>query len=143
MAEKKKYQMLVFSNPVDGYTDEEFLEWYAGQHFHDLLKIPGYTGGQLFKISDTQLGVPAEEQPYRFYVVWDFETEDMDAVAKEIKARMDDGRTKFSPVFDKVAGYMDNTWEPITRYVTSDEVQDKSVEEVYDLTEAEKHKADL
>lgn len=135
MAEKKKYSMLVFSNPVEGYTDEEFAEWYAGQHFHDLLRIPGYTGGQLFKISDTQLGVPKDDQPHRYFVVWDFETEDMDAVAKDIAERMEDGRTKFSPVFDKIAGYTDNTWEPITKYVTSEEIKGLSPEEVLEATE--------
>lgn len=143
MSNKKKYSMLVFSNPTEGSTDVDFLEWYAGQHFHDLLRIPGYVGGQLFKISATQLGVPREEQPYKYFVVWDFETENMDTVANDISERMEDGRTKFSPVFDKVAGYTDNTWEPITKYVSSEEIEGLSVEEVYNLTGAEEHKKNL
>ena len=39
MSEKKKYSMLVFSNPTEGSTDADFLEWYAGQHFYDLLVL--------------------------------------------------------------------------------------------------------
>lgn len=133
MSEKKKYSMLVFSNATEG-MEEEYLDWYAGQHIHDLLRIPGYVGCRFYKLSDAQLS--DFEQKYKYLIIWDFETDDMDAVNRDIKERMGDGRTVFSPAFDKA--YLDVTMEPITKYVTSEEIKGKSVQEVLEVSELKK-----
>ncbi|UUX35075.1 hypothetical protein [Fundicoccus culcitae] len=132
MAEKKKYSMLVLSNPTEG-QEEEYIDWYVGQHFHDLLRIPGYVGGRYYKLSDIQLG--SEPHKYQYLVIWDFETEDFQAVKEDIAARMKDGRTQFIPAFDMA--YWDGTFEPITKYVTSEEIKGLSVDEVHAITEVE------
>ncbi|WP_342433433.1 hypothetical protein [Neobacillus sp. FSL H8-0543] len=133
MAEKKQYSMLVFSNPTEG-LEEEYLEWYAGQHIHDLLRIPGYVGCKFFKLADIQLS--DVEQKYSYMIIWDFETDDFPSVVKDISERMKDGRTVFIPAFD--TAYFDNTWTPITKYVTSKEIEGKSVEKVLEISEFKK-----
>lgn len=132
MAEKKKYSMLVLSNPTLG-QEEEYVDWYVGQHFHDLLRIPGYVGGRYYKLSDIQLG--SGEHEYKFLVIWDFETDDFESVKNDIAERMQDGRTVFIEAFD--TAYWDATFEPITKYVSSEEIKGLSVEEVHKISEVE------
>ena len=133
MSEKKQYSMVVFSNHTKG-LEREYLEWYAGQHIHDLLRITGYVGCKFYELSDKQLS--EGEQKYKYMIIWDIETDDIDSVTKEIKERMDDGSTVFIPAFD--SAYFDVTMSPITKYVTSKEIEGKSVEEVLEISELSK-----
>ncbi len=130
MNRKKQYSMLVFSNFTDGQEDE-YLEWYAGQHIHDLLRIPGFVGCKFFELSNTQLS--EIEHEYKYMMIWDIETDDFEAVVKDIKERIADGRTVFIPAFD--TNYFDNTWQPVTKYVTSKEIEGKSVDDVLKIAE--------
>ncbi len=125
--------MLVFSNPIDG-LEKEYLDWYAGQHIHDLLRIPGYVGCKFYELSEKQLSVG--EQRYKYMIIWDIETDDIDSVMKEIKERMNDGRTVFIPAFD--TAYLDITMSPITKYVTSKEIEGKTVGEVLEISQLNK-----
>lgn len=117
MATTTQYQMHVYSNPTEG-MDAEYLDWYAGQHIHDLLRIPGFTGCRFYELAATQLG--QEDQKYRYLMVWDIETDDLSSVMDDVAARMKDGRTVFSASFD--TAYFDCTVTPITKYVTSAEI---------------------
>lgn len=125
MAEKTHYQMHVYSNPTPG-LDDAYLDWYAGQHIHDLLRIPGFTGCRFYGLAETQLG--QQDQRYRYLMVWDIETDDLGRVMADVQARIDDGRTVFSEAFDK--GYFDCTVIPITKYVTSAEIEGQDPERV-------------
>lgn len=133
MSEKKQYSMIVFSNPADE-LETEYLDWYAGQHIHDLLRIPGYVGCKFYRLADVQLSPAA--QKYQYMIIWDLETDDIDSVLKDIAARMKDGRTVFVPAFN--TDYFDATMTPITKYVTSDEIKGKSVQEVLEISELKK-----
>lgn len=130
MAQKKKYSMYVFSNPTEG-MEQEYLDWYVGQHVHDLLRIPGYVGCRFYKLADSQLS--EVEQAYKYMIVWDLETDDIDSVMDDIRARMQDGRTAFVEAFN--TAYLDVTMTPVTKYVTSEEIEGKSVQEVHDIAE--------
>lgn len=130
MTEKKSYSMLVYSNPAEGLEDE-YLDWYAGQHIHDLLKIPGYKSCKFFRLAETQLN--NQQHPFKYMIIWNFETDDLQSVMNEIKSRMKDGRTVFIPAFD--TNYEDSTWEPITKYVETDEIEGKSPEDVLKISE--------
>lgn len=133
MAEKKHYSMFVFSNPTEG-LENEYLDWYAGQHIHDLLRIDGYVGCKFYELSDKQLS--NGEQKYKYMIIWDIETDDIDAVMRDIKERMNDGRTVFIQAFD--TAYLDVTMSPITKYVTSKEIEGKSPKEVLQISELNK-----
>jgi hypothetical protein len=123
-AEKQKYYFLVFSNPVSGKEDT-YLKWYEGQHIHDLLRIPGFVAAQFFKLSDTQFD---GTQPQRYMMIWEIETDNLPAVFADVNARLKDGRTVFTDAFDP--GYNSITMYPITKRVTAEDVQGKSVDEV-------------
>ncbi|MDR3566204.1 MAG: hypothetical protein P4N59_32865 [Negativicutes bacterium] len=129
MGEKQKHFMMVFSNATIG-MEEEYLDWYAGQHVHDLLRIPGFVGCQFYKVSDDQL---EGHLPHRYLMIWEIETDDLASVMADVSARMKDGRTVFSESFDK--NYIDITMTPITKYVTSTEIKGKTVNEVLKISE--------
>lgn len=129
-----KYKMIVPSNYTEGMKDE-YLEWYAGQHFHDLLRIPGFTGGQFFKITENQQ-TPKHSQVYQYYVIWDWETDDLQSVIDDVNARIEDGRTVFSPAFNK--NFHDVVVEPISRYVAAEDIKGMSVEEVLEYSQLKK-----
>jgi hypothetical protein len=40
-------QFIVFSSAVPG-AEEDYAAWYARQHIHDILRLPGVTDGQFF-----------------------------------------------------------------------------------------------
>jgi hypothetical protein len=129
MSQKQKHSMLVFSDAVAG-REEENLIWYAGQHVHDLLRIPGFVGCRYYQLSDHQL---AGNQPHKYLMIWDLETDDLPALFEDVRARMKDGRTVFTGSFDM--NYVDTTMTPITKYITADEIKGKSVAEVLAISE--------
>ncbi|SHJ89210.1 hypothetical protein SAMN02745751_03650 [Dethiosulfatibacter aminovorans DSM 17477] len=131
MGEKKKYSMLVFSNNTEG-MEEEYNTWYAGQHNHDLLRIDGFVGCRFYKLGEIQLSKNMERQ-YKYLMIWDIETDDLESVCEDIEKRMGDGRTVFSASFDK--NYFDYMATPITKYVTAEEVNGKTVDEVLSISE--------
>lgn len=133
MSDKKQYSMLVYSNPTVG-MEQEYNDWYAGQHVFDLLRIPGFVGCRFFKIAKTQLSYQMERS-YDYLMIWDIETDDIEGVCQDIKDRMGDGRTVFSASFDK--NYFDYMATPITKYVTSEEIKGKTVQEVLETAELE------
>lgn len=129
-----QYKMIVPSNYTEGMKDE-YLEWYAGQHFHDLLRIPGFKGAQFFKVTEAQQ-TPQHSQVYSYYVIWDWETDDLQSVIDDVNERIKDGRTVFSAAFNK--NFHDVVVEPITKYVSSEEIKGMSVEEVLACSQLEK-----
>jgi hypothetical protein len=128
---KKQYSMFVFSNHTEG-NEEVYNDWYAGQHVHDLLRIPGFVGCRFYKLASIQLSKDMQRD-YKYLMIWDIETEDLDAVCADIAERMGDGRTVFCDAFDPK--YFDFMGTPITKYITSAEIEGKSVEEVLAISE--------
>ena len=75
------YRFLVFSNPEAG-RDDEFNRWYSDQHLNDLLKIPGVTAAQRFRVADDN-----GQQPHRYLALYEIETDNLDAVMADITGR--------------------------------------------------------
>lgn len=128
---KQKYVMMVFSNPTAN-QEETYLKWYEGQHVHDLLRIPGFVGAQFYKIADSQ---QSDAPDMRYLMIWEIETDDLAAVFEDVNARMKDGRTVMNEAFDM--NYVSISMFPITKYITSDEIKGKSVEEVLAISTEE------
>src|SRR5678815_3844677 len=40
---------IALSDPVEG-REAEFNDWYTGRHLPDVLAVPGFVGGQRFKV---------------------------------------------------------------------------------------------
>jgi hypothetical protein len=70
-----RYRMVVLSNAAAGREDE-FNEWYGGQHISDILAIDGIESAQRFRLP----GEPGPTDPYRYLAIYEIETDDIDAV---------------------------------------------------------------
>ena len=78
----RRFKMLVFSEPFEG-RDDEFNEWYTGQHLHDLVALPGFAAAQRFKLHSVSMGTTLN----KYLAIYDVETDDPDAaVARLLEA---------------------------------------------------------
>ncbi len=132
MAERvpaQSYRFIVFSNPVAG-REAEYLEWYRGQHIHDLLRIDGFVGAQMFKLTDFQYGATPGAQ--RFMMIWELRTDDLAGVFGRVKENLQTGLTVASDAFDwsSVASLVA---EPVSRRLTVEQIAGKPVAEVHRL----------
>ena len=48
-----KYNLIALTNPIEG-RDAEFNDWYTNVHLADVLKLPGVTAAQRYKLADVQ-----------------------------------------------------------------------------------------
>ena len=106
-----KHILVVLSNAADG-KDDAFNSWYTNQHLHDVLKIPGYTAAQRFKLSEAQLGPNAV--PYQYLAIYEVEADELAAAGKAltgtemyIDPALDRDRTVawfYSPITERVEG---------------------------------------
>lgn len=131
----QKYSMLVFSRYAPGMEDD-YIDWYCGQHVHDLMRIPGFVGFRFYKLSEDQLYGTLADQRYRYLIIWDWETDDVQKIFTEIRERKADGRTSFSPCFDK--SVMNVICMPVTEYFTVNQTMGLSVEETLTLVNPDK-----
>lgn len=69
-------------------------------------------------------------------VIWDICTDDPDGVFDIMRANGQNGTTVFSDAF---GDWYDIAVQPLSKYVTSDEIEGKSVEEVYKVSENSKY----
>lgn len=122
----KKYSMVVFSRPVEGREDE-YLEWYKGQHIHDLLDIPGFVGCRFYKTADQQLIGTRAEKSFPYLMIWDWETDDVEQLMQEIDRRKKDGRSRLCPAFAEQLNYI---CMPLIARIDADETQGMTVQEV-------------
>lgn len=127
----QKYSLMVFSRYTPG-MEKEYIDWYCGQHMHDLMRIPGFVGGRFYKLSENQLRGTLDDQPHRYLMIWDWETDDVKQVLKEISDRIADGRTKFSQCFDRSTA-LNIVCLPITEYITAEQVRGMSIDETLEV----------
>ncbi|WP_302395963.1 hypothetical protein [Eggerthella sinensis] len=132
MAEKKRYKYICTSTFGAGYTAQELIEWYTGQHFHDILALPGMEGVQFFGEATEQFR--AIDRPQPFVVIWDICTDDPHATFDAMRARGLDGTTVFTDAF---GDWYDICVQPLSKYVTAEEARGKSVEAVAALARRE------
>jgi hypothetical protein len=78
-----RYQMLVFSRPVEG-QEAEYNEWYDNQHLPQVLDLPGFVSAQRFHLS-RQVGEGPDEgtlQPY--LAIYTIETDNIDGALQSL-----------------------------------------------------------
>ncbi len=126
---EQTYRFMVFSNPTAG-NEQKYLDWYRGQHIHDLLRIEGFVAAQMFRLADAQYEPPSLSQ--RYVIIWEIRTDNLAAVFDTVKDNLRTGLTVRSDAFDW-DNVMSLTVEPVSRRVTSDLVAGKSVDEVRNL----------
>lgn len=129
MADERTYRFMVFSNPISG-KEQQYLDWYRGQHIHDLLRIKGVVAAQMFRVADVQYDPTPLSQ--RYVLIWEIRTHDLASVFAAMKENIRTGLTVGSDAFDWNS-VLTVTVEPISRRVTSDQVAGKSVDLVLGL----------
>lgn len=133
-ADKQKHYFMVLSNPLPG-QEARFNEWYAGQHTHDLLQIEGVVAAQFFKLSEPQYR-EGQPHPYNYMVIWEIESDNVKEVYQRIQQNLANGKTMRSDSFAPVSG--NDTFTPVTRRLTQEEVKGKSVAEVLKMSTSPK-----
>jgi hypothetical protein len=115
---KRPYSFIFLSNPVAG-KEELFLEWYTGQHIHDLLKIEGFVAAQFYTLADTQY---VGTHPQRYMMIWEIETDDLPGVFARVQRGLDSGTTVVVGALDHTTANS-NTYAQVTRRVTAEQVR--------------------
>ena len=92
----EKMSLVVLSNASKG-QEAEYEAWYDQQHVPDVLRIPGFVSGQRYVLNRAL--APNAVVP-KYMVVFDFETNDLEATIADLKRRNRTGVTKMSPAFD-------------------------------------------
>lgn len=95
-----RFLQVVFSNPAQG-KEAEFNEWYDTVHIPQLLEVPGMLSAKRFALRDSDLyRIPGGHAPEHGYMcIYELDG-DINAIMKEIRARVADGRVVMSDCLD-------------------------------------------
>ena len=89
-----KYQLVVLTNAAKG-RDDEFNKWYDGQHVGDVLRIPGFTACQRFRLQ------PGSGQTaWSYLALYDVETDDPAKTMEAMQAHAMSGQMPMSDAAD-------------------------------------------
>ena len=69
-----KHILVVLSNCHEG-TDDAFNKWYTNTHLPDVVKVPGFSAAQRYRVSDTQMS--EGPLPYQYLAVYEVESDDV------------------------------------------------------------------
>ncbi|ODP38420.1 hypothetical protein [Sphingomonas turrisvirgatae] len=89
------YRFLVESKPLPG-READYHAWYDGRHMQDLLQLPGAYQAQRFAV----VGAPDSDSP-AFFMIVDYETDDLSALLAEIETRSSSGAMPSSDALDR------------------------------------------
>ncbi len=96
-AGRRRQIFVALSNPSDG-REAEFNDWYDRQHVPDVVSIPGFKGAERFK-----LAVPFLDPlggGHRYLTVYDVDSDDINALAAQVKEHARTGKTVMSDAID-------------------------------------------
>ncbi|MBA4763181.1 hypothetical protein [Sphingomonas sp.] len=91
------YRFLVESKPLPG-READYHAWYDGRHLQDLLQLPGAWQAQRFAV----VGAPDGDDP-TFFMIVDYETDDLPALLAEIQTRSSSGTMPSSDALDRAS----------------------------------------
>jgi hypothetical protein len=81
----KKYCFVVFSDPTPG-REEEYNRWYDDVHLPHVLAVPGFVSARRLKLAE-EPGVENTPLPGRYLALYEMETDDPDAVLRDMWSR--------------------------------------------------------
>lgn len=90
--------LLVFANAAEG-EDAEFNRWYDEQHLPDMLRIDHVEAAQRFRLDGVAVG--AAEFPWRYFTLYELDTDDVPAVLAAIGERAGTAAMVGSPSLDR------------------------------------------
>lgn len=106
------YKLVVMSRPVGGREDE-YNDWYSNQHLGDVLRIPGFSSAQRFKVK----GNPIAGEAWEYLAVYEIEHNDPQVVLEELGKRAGGEQMPMSSALDSELYCV--LYEPITAKVTA------------------------
>ena len=77
-----KYNLIALTNPLEG-RDAEFNDWYTNEHLADVLKLPGVTGAQRYRMSDVQHRPGPFE--WKYMAVYEIEIDDIKELSRRCR----------------------------------------------------------
>ncbi len=95
-----KALMVVGSNPADPANESAFNEWYTETHLDDVLKVAGFKSARRYALSDVRPMAETQPSPYGYLAVYEVESDDLAATARELQAALDSGAIPISEHFD-------------------------------------------
>lgn len=82
-----KYTYICFTKATPG-EQEAFHEWYDAQHLADCVKVPGVVSAKRYKLLyGVGLGSVVKDSEFDSIALYELETDDPVAVAREMSAR--------------------------------------------------------
>jgi len=107
-----KHLLVVITTPVAGQEDD-YNRWYTNQHLPDVLRVPGFTGAQRFKVATHgPNGLPGS-----YMAIYEYETtgpqDDPRAAFSRLADATKAGQMWISPAMDS-ANLAASLFTPIT-----------------------------
>jgi hypothetical protein len=90
-----KAVFLVQSQASSPDREDEYHKWYENTHIPQLCEIPGIKSARRFTLAGGGFG-PADAALPAHLAIYEFESDDLDAVLNEIVTRTGDGRIEMS-----------------------------------------------
>lgn len=78
-----RYNLIALTNAVEG-QHEAFNDWYDNVHVADVLRIPGVTAAQRYRLSDTQFREGNHQWGYM--AVYEIEGDDLSGTLNALRA---------------------------------------------------------
>jgi len=103
--------LTVLSNPRPGY-EEAYNDWYQRIHLPDVLRVPGFIRAQRFRLAGG-----AAAAGFRYLAIYEFDSEQPEALLGELQARAGGADMVLSEAMD-LEHYQTNTWVALTAQPT-------------------------
>ena len=95
-----RYKLIVLSNPVAGREDE-CDRWYQNTHLGQMLSLKGFKRAQRFRLARTM----GQRDSWSYAAIYEIETDDIDAVQREIETAAASGRLDISDALAREFAY--------------------------------------
>lgn len=109
-----QYRLLAFTNAKPGEEDA-FNDWYTNVHLADVLKLPGVTSAQRFRLSETQHHPGSSS--FEYMAIYEIDIDDVAVTLSALRSASGTPDMPLSPAMqDKRMVWI---YEPITPAVTA------------------------
>lgn len=108
-----RYKMIVLSSPTEG-REAEYNDWYQNTHLAEVVALKGIKSAQRFKLAK-QMG---ERETWPYAAIYEIDTDDIDAVLKDIEEAAASGRVGVSGAIARELAYAaiyEESGEPVKR----------------------------
>ena len=95
-----RYKMIVMSDPLPG-REEEFDQWYQNVHLPEMVALQGFKSARRLR----QCATLGARKSYSHAVIYEIETDDIDAVVNNLVQVAEDAELTMSDAMDRENTY--------------------------------------